>query len=146
MWQVAPSSFQVLQYLSDQFGGRVISGLVRKHLRGVRHAQEWPPRSPDMSVCDFWLFKYVLAMISNWKFTKYTLLSPCSQMKDFVYRCPTAQRATNKAELKVRVTEAGRFIQEQHEWSMKRAFKDIPRRAQLCIEADGHRFNERGRL
>ena len=67
-------------------------------------------------------------------------------MKEYIYRCPTAQRAKTLPELKARVTEAGRFIQEQHEWSMKRAFADIPRRAQLCIEADGHRFNERRRL
>ena len=48
---------QVLQYLSRQFQGRVISGLVRKHLRGNRRAVEWPARSPDFSPCDYWLFK-----------------------------------------------------------------------------------------
>ena len=67
-------------------------------------------------------------------------------MKDWVYGCPTAQRPKTLAELKARVTEAGRWIQEEHEWSMKRAFADIPRRAQLCIDAGGHRFNERRRL
>ena len=67
-------------------------------------------------------------------------------MKEYVYKCPSAQRPKNLAQLKARVTEAGRFIQEQHEWSMKRAFKALPRRAQLCINADGHRFNERQRL
>ena len=67
-------------------------------------------------------------------------------MKEFVYKCRTAQRPKTLAQLKARVTEAGRFIQEEHEWSMKRAFKALPRRAQLCINADGHRFNEHQRL
>ena len=67
-------------------------------------------------------------------------------MKNYVYECPTAQRPKNLAELKARVTEAGRWIQEEHEWSMKRAFAAIPSRAQLCIEAGGHRFVKRKRL
>ena len=41
-----------MTYLDGQFGVRLIS---RKHRRG----RGWPPRSPDLNVCDFFLWGYL---------------------------------------------------------------------------------------
>ena len=41
-----------LQLLDGEFDGRVVS---RRAIRG----QEWPPRSPDLNPCDFFLWGYL---------------------------------------------------------------------------------------
>ena len=40
---------RVMRYLDGQFGPRVIS---RKKIQGT----DWPPRSPDLNPCDFFLW------------------------------------------------------------------------------------------
>ena len=59
-WQQdgAPShtSNATMQYLRGQFPGRVIS---------KRGDWPWPPRSPDLTVCDFFLWGYLKQRIWN---------------------------------------------------------------------------------
>ena len=41
-------------FLKDTFGNRVI---------GVGHGVEWPPRSPDLTACDLFLWDYLKGLI-----------------------------------------------------------------------------------
>ena len=47
-----------IDYLNTQFQGRVIS---RRHRRG----RNWPPRSPDLSPLDFFLWGYLKSKVYN---------------------------------------------------------------------------------
>ena len=50
----AHTSNVALQYLRGQFPGRVVS---------KRGDWRWPPRSPDLAVCDFFLWGYLRQQI-----------------------------------------------------------------------------------
>ena len=47
-------TISVKNFLKDTFGNRVI---------GVGHGVEWPPRSPDLTACDFFLWGYLKGLI-----------------------------------------------------------------------------------
>ena len=47
-------TLNVKNFLKDTFGNRVI---------GVGHDVEWPPRSPDLTACDFFLWGYLKGLI-----------------------------------------------------------------------------------
>ena len=47
-----------IQYLEQQFGGRVVS---RRTVLGM----DWPARSPDLNPCDYFLWGYAKARVYN---------------------------------------------------------------------------------
>ncbi len=105
---------QVLDFLDDEFAGKVLS--FRSDLRrgdgGQRGGHEWSPRSPDMSVLDFFFFH---------------------ELRNKVFAHP---RPTSLPELEQKIKDA--YDDIDHDM-IRRAFLNVPKRAQLCVqEGDGH--------
>lgn len=98
-------SLSVREYLSTQFNGRVI---------GRRGTIEWPPRSPDLTPLDFFLWGYV---------------------KDDVY----ARKPKTLDQLKDFIEDA--FEKLAGNVSMiKNVIDSIPSRLQDCINEEGQQF------
>ena len=81
------------------------------HVVALNHAVEWPPRSPDLTPCDFFLWGYV---------------------KSKVYVTPP----TSVADLKERVVREIRNV-KRDPLLIQRAVRDMVRRAKMCIQEGG---------
>ena len=88
--------------LRELFGNRVIA---------LHHAVEWPPRSPDLTACDFFLWGYVKSKV-------YT--SPSVDLND----------------LQARIREEVALLANDPA-KVRRAVQDILRRCQTCIDRNG---------
>lgn len=74
----------------------------------------WPPRSPDLTPCDFFLWGY---------------------LKSLVYKTPVA----NLNELQNRVFQAAREITPE---MVRNSVRAVQRRAEACLVADGGHFEQ----
>lgn len=101
----APPHFdrRVRQFLNDNFHNRWI---------GRGGPIEWPPRSPDLTAPDFFLWGYV---------------------KNIVFKSPP----TTPENMKERIREAFRNISQQILFNVANNFK---KRVRLCLESDGRHF------
>ena len=110
-WQQdgAPShtSNATMQYLRGQFPGRVIS---------LRGDLPWPPRSPDLTVCDFFLWGY---------------------LKHKIWSVPHHQQPKNLRRLHEVIIAQCHNIDRA---MIQRSFDNMVTRARLCIRAGGHAF------
>jgi hypothetical protein len=98
------------ELLQSHFGTRVVS-------RGFLH--EWPPRSPDLTPCDFFLWGVV---------------------KDIVY---ARGRVSSVAELHNRIIEAFNVIRQQRMHHVNNAVQGVRRRMEECISVDGSQLQHR---
>ena len=88
--------------LAEVFGHRVIA---------LYHDVEWPPRSPDLTCCDFFLWGY---------------------LKSKVFTTPPRDIAT----LRQRIIDE--FDALRHQAPMiRRAVREMEKRANLCVERNG---------
>lgn len=112
-WQQdgAPShtSNATMQYLRGQFPGRVMS---------KRGDLPWPPRSPDLTVCDFFLWGY---------------------LKHRIWNVPHDQQPKNLEQLRAAIVTECRNIDHQ---IIQRSFDTMVTRARRCINAGGHAFQD----
>ena len=95
--------------LRELFADRVIA---------LHHEIEWPPRSPDLTPCDFFLFGY---------------------LKNEVFKTPPQ----NVADLRDRITRAVDALRGTE--GVVNAFRDMRRRAELCVQQDGRHVEGHGR-
>ena len=105
----------VTNLLDELFDNRVI---------GLGHQVEWPPRSPDLTPCDFFLWGYLKSKV---------FISPPDSLDDL------RQRITN---------EFTNLRQKPH--IIQSAMRSMARRVYLCIENEGRhvegRIRKYGRL
>ena len=92
----------VSTWMTEFFGDKVIA---------LNHPNEWPPRSPDLTPCDFFLWGYMKSRV---------YVTPPRNMDDL------RQRIINEAEL-IR----------QNPNLVKRAMRDMVRRARECVGNGG---------
>ena len=90
---------------------RLNAVFVNNHVIGFGHNVEWPPRSPDLTPCDFFLWGY---------------------LKDKVFSTPP--REIN--ELRQRIVDEFNALRE-HPALTNRAVRDRHRRTMLCVERNG---------
>ena len=98
-------SISARKLLDDKMRGRWI---------GRRGPTEWPPRSPDLSVCDFFFW---------------------GALRDRVYR----HRPNNKDQLARRIEEE---IQNFPQVMFDNAYKSFLRRVDACIGSNGLQFEQ----
>ena len=80
---------------------------------GLGHDVEWPPRSPDLTPCDFFLWGY---------------------LKDKVF----STSPQNIDVLRQRIVDTFNALRQQPDF-IRRAVRDMHRRAMLCVERNvGH--------
>ena len=103
----AHTSNQSMQYLRGQFPGKVIS---------KRGDWPWPPRSPDLTVCDFFL----------WGF-----------LKEAMWAKPVADQPSNLRDLRAAIILACERLQPER---IVRAFTAMVTRARKCIHVNGNSF------
>ena len=94
---------QVRDRLNEVFGNNRVVGLG--------HDVEWPPRSPDLTPCDFFLWGY---------------------LKDKVFSTPPQ----NIDELRQKIIEEFNALQEQPA-VIRKAVRDMHKRTVLCVERNG---------
>ena len=101
--------------MDNEFAGKVLS--FRSDLtRGdgdQRGGREWSPRSPDLSVLDFFFF---------------------NELRNKVFSHP---RPNNLLELEAKIRNA--YDEIDHDM-IRRAFLNVPTRARLCIQEGGGHF------
>ena len=85
---------------------------------GLGHDVEWPPRSPDLTPCDFFLWGYV---------------------KDKVFATPPQ----NINELRQRIGREFDALREQPAF-IRRAESDMHRRTMLCVAREGGHVESHG--
>lgn len=93
----------VKQYLVKEFGNQIL---------GYGGFQEWPPRSPDLTPLDFFLWGY---------------------LKQQVYATPPQQLQDLKRRITVACANVSRCM-------LQRVQRDLQARIQMCIVADGEKF------
>ena len=98
----AHRSNEISAWLHEFFG---------EHIVALNHNVEWPPRSPDLTPCDFFLWGYT---------------------KSKVFTSPPA----SIDELKDRITTAFDELRLNQVF-LRRAARDMIRRVNLCTERDG---------
>ena len=81
------------------------------HVVALNHTIEWPARSPDLTPCDFFLWGYLKSKVFQ---------TPPDSIDDLKNRI---------------VAEADRVKQNRN--LIRRAVKDMVRRAHVCIDRDG---------
>ena len=91
--------------LKDVFGDRII---------GVGHDVEWPPRSPDLTPCDFFLWGH---------------------LKNEVYKTPP----TDLQELRNRIIQSATVLKNNPEM-IKNAMRSMRKRCQKCLENGGGHY------
>jgi len=96
----AHTAATTMEILHDFFCGNVIS-------KGI-----WPPRSPDLTSPDFFLWSY---------------------LKDTVYR-------SNPRDLKQLKANITRAIEEVNETTLRKVASNMVKRVVKCIEMNGHHF------
>ena len=82
---------------------------------GRRGPIEWPARSPDLTVCDFWL----------WSFLRNEVYKPVGVIFE------SLDQLANRIENELQAIPTAMFRQ---------AFRDFPKRCQLCVDNDGGLF------
>ncbi|GBO40805.1 hypothetical protein AVEN_145060-1 [Araneus ventricosus] len=102
----AHKTSSVMQYLVEKFGGQII---------GYGGFQEWPPRPPDPTPMDFFLWGYLKQQV-------YATPPPTSQ---------DLQRLISDACANVIPA------------LLHRVQREVQARVQMCIEADGEKFELR---
>lgn len=100
----AHTSNASLHYLRGQFPGRVMSR---------RGDWPWPPRSPDLTVCDFFLWGY---------------------MKQAIWNVDLHEQPKNLEDLRAAILRVARSIPAD---MISRAFDGMVGRCEKCIEANG---------
>ena len=93
---------RVRNRLEELFGNRVIA---------LNHRVEWPPRSPDLTPCDFFLWGY---------------------LKSKVYTTPPH----SIDDLRARLNHEVNVLRNNPEM-IRKSVRDMRRRCQLCIERNG---------
>ena len=96
------TAVNISEWMTEFFQHKIIA---------LHHPQEWPPRSPDLTPCDFFLWGY---------------------LKSKVY--VTAPR--DMADLIQRIDREADAIKQNSDL-VKRAVKDMVRRAQNCVASGG---------
>ena len=111
-WQQdgAPShtSNATIRYLRGEFPDRLMS---------KRGDWPWPPRSPDLTVCDFFLWGY---------------------LKHQIWNVPTQQQPSNLGELRQAIIMASNNLEQD---MIEKAFHCMLSRARRCVQVDGHAFS-----
>jgi len=92
----------VMDRLQELFGPQIVS---------LGQQQEWPPRSPDLTPCDFFLWGY---------------------LKSKIFTTPPA----DIFELRRTIINEFQLLQNNREFII-RAVRSMLRRSQLCLERDG---------
>lgn len=100
----AHAAKETLELLKSLFDERIISREC---------TCEWPPRSPDLAPCDFYLWGAV---------------------KDIVYQ---GERAQNVSELQGRIISAFNMIRQQKMQHVRNAVNSVRRRMELCVTLGG---------
>ena len=105
----APSHFSILarQWLDQHFPQRWI---------GRRGPKEWPPRSPGLTILDFWLWSYI---------------------KDRVYAIHNNYTTLNELEEAIS-HELTNINQEV----IRKCYSSFRKRCNLCLEQDGEHFEQ----
>ena len=98
----AHTSVAVREWMTEFFGPRIIA---------LHRSREWPPRSPDLTLCDFFLWGY---------------------LKSRIYATPPQ----DLDDLKQKITREADAVR-QNPRLVKRAVRDMIRRAQDCVAKDG---------
>ena len=87
-----------------------LAEIFRDHVIALHHDPEWPPRSPDLTPCDYFLWGYVKSKV---------FVSPPDSIDDLKNRI--SQTFTD--------LKASRVL-------IRRAVRDMIRRVNLCFERD----------
>ena len=103
----AHTSNAAIRYLSGQFPGRLMS---------KRGDWPWPPRSPDLAICDFFLWGY---------------------LKHSIWNVPMNNQPKNLRELRNAIQRECANLNRD---LIRRAFTGMISRAQRCMEVRGHTF------
>ena len=103
----AHTSNRSINYLGGQFPGKVLSG---------RGDQDWPARSPDLTVCDFFLWGY---------------------LKHEIWRQDVRLQPTNLGQLQAAIVNQ---CQNLHPIMIRDAFRAIVDRARKCLNVNGLTF------
>ena len=96
-----------LRYLRGQFPGKVVSN---------RGDVEWPPRSPDLTVCDFFLWGY---------------------MKQQIWERPRNLQPQTLDQLKASITNVAAHLDPQ---MIRNAFTGMVNRVNKCYGKNGNTF------
>lgn len=102
-------TFEVFEVIKKQFGQRVIALDYNKHFTG---GLSWPPYSPDLNPCDFYLWGY---------------------LKDQVYK----SKPKDVPELKKAITEAAKNINQE---VLKSVMANLKKRCQYVLVRCGSHF------
>ena len=103
------TSNATMHYLRGQFPGKLMS----------KHGDwPWPPRSPDLAICDFFLWGY---------------------LKQQIWNVPHEQQPTNMRQLRDAIVLACESLNQQ---MIQRSFDAMVSRARRCIRARGHTFSD----
>ena len=78
-------------------------------------AIDWPPRSPDLTVCDYWLWGY---------------------LREEVFK---SDRPKTLLELATKLTNAFNAIDHQ---MVKRVYENFVKRCELCVQHNGNQFEQ----
>ena len=84
---------------------------------GRRGHIEWPARSPDLTVCDFWLWSYLRSQVYS----------------------PAGMKFETLDELERKIASESQKITIA---MFRRAFRDFPKRCQMCIDNEGGLFEK----
>ena len=103
----AHTSNRSINYLRGQFPGKVLSG---------RGDQDWPARSPDLTVCDFFLWGY---------------------LKHQIWSQDVAQQPINLRQLKAAIVAQCRNLNPV---MIRDAFEGMANRARRCLNVNGNTF------
>ena len=102
------TSNATMRYLRGQFPGRIM---------GKRGDWPWPPRSPDLAICDFFLWGHLKLQICN---------------------VPHDQQPTNLPQLRAAMVSACDNLDQQ---VIHNAFEGMVSRARRCVNVGGHSFS-----
>lgn len=105
----APPHFSILarQWLDQHFPQRWI---------GRRGPKEWPPRSPDLTILDFWLWSYI---------------------KDRVYAIHNNYTTLNELEEAI-----SHELTNLNQEVVRNCYSSFRKRCNLCLEQDGEHFEQ----
>ena len=98
----AHRTVEISEFLTEFFQNRIIA---------LDHPTEWPPRSPDLTPCDYFLWGY---------------------LKSKVFRSPPV----DIADLQARITHEANLLKQDRNL-VRRAVRDMIKRANVCIDRNG---------
>ena len=103
----AHTSNRSIRYLQTQFPGKVVS---------KKGDILWPPHSPDLAICDFFLWSY---------------------LKNSIWKVPVDDQPKNLAQLREAIIAACHRVDRD---MISRSFDAMLSHCRKCIENDGHTF------